>query len=60
MKSNLNIENDIASRAGMKAVNASEKARKNISNQMKNEDTKQATLDFIFGGNPDAVSPITR
>jgi len=55
---NKNLENDLALRAGTKAVNANIKASKNRAEKLRDADTKKATLDFIFGGNSEAVSPL--
>ena len=48
-KTNLNSDNDIALRKGSSAVYQVEKARKSMKEQLSNPETKQATLDFIFG-----------
>lgn len=48
-KTNLNSENDVALRRGTSAVYQAEKNRKSIKDQLADKETKQKTLDFIFG-----------
>ena len=48
-KTNLNIENDVALRRGTSAVYQAEKNKKLIKDQLADKETKQKTLDFIFG-----------
>lgn len=48
-KTNLNGENDIALRKGSSAVYQSEKAKKSMKDQLADKETRQKTLDFIFG-----------
>ncbi len=57
-KTNLNGENDIALRKGNSAVYQMEKAKKSMKAQLANPETKQATLDFIFGKSEE--NPIKR
>jgi len=57
-KFNINEENDRLSRAGTKVVTANSKTSKARANKLKDPETKKAVLDFIFGGNPEAVSPL--
>lgn len=49
MKSDLNVENDIANRRGSSAVYHAEKSKKSMKAQLADKDTRQKTLDFIFG-----------
>ena len=49
MKSDINAENDKANRAGASAVYKSQKAKTGRKTALKDEETKQKTLDFIFG-----------
>ena len=49
MKSDINAENDKANRAGVSAVYKSQKLSTGRKNTLKDEETKQKTLDFIFG-----------
>ena len=49
MKSDINAENDKANRAGVSAVYKSQKLKTGRKNTLKDEETKQKTLDFIFG-----------
>ena len=58
LKSDLNIENDIAIRKGISAVYHMEKAKKSMKEQLNDPKTKQATLDFIFGKSEE--NPIKR
>lgn len=48
-KTNLNSENDVALRRGSSAVYQAEKNRKSMKDQLADKETKQKTLDFIFG-----------
>ena len=57
-KTNLNSDNDIALRKGSSAVYQVEKAKKSMKEQLNNPETKQATLDFIFGKSEE--NPIKR
>jgi hypothetical protein len=57
-KFDLNKESDIALRKGSSAVYKSEKAKKSMKDQLSNAETKQATLDFIFGKSEE--NPIKR
>jgi hypothetical protein len=57
-KFDLNKESDIALRKGNSAVYASEKAKKSMKEQLSNDETKQATMDFIFGKSEE--NPIKR
>ena len=54
----LNKENDIALRKGTSAVYRANKNKEFLRNSMKNQDTKSALMDFIFGDSN--VSPIIR
>lgn len=58
MKSDVNVENDVAIRRGSSAVYHSEKSKKSMQSQLNNEETKNATLDFIFGRSE--TNPIIR
>ena len=49
MKSDINTENDKANRAGVSAVYKSQKLKAERKITLKDEETKQKTLDFIFG-----------
>lgn len=57
-KTDLNKESDIALRKGNSAVYQMEKAKKSMKDQLSNAETKQATLDFIFGKSEE--NPIKR
>ncbi len=57
-KTDLNKESDIALRKGNSAVYQMEKAKKSMKAQLANPETKQATLDFIFGKSEE--NPIKR
>ena len=57
-KSNLNADNDIALRKGLSAVYKVEANRKLVQDQLKDDDVKQATMNFIFGLSE--VNPIVR
>jgi hypothetical protein len=57
-KTNLNLDNDIALRKGTSAVYQMEKNRKSVSEQLKDEAVKSATMDFIFGKSTE--NPIKR
>ena len=57
-KTDLNKESDIALRKGNSAVYQMEKAKKSMKDQLSNAETKQATLDFIFGKSKE--NPIKR
>ena len=49
MKSDINAENDKANRVGTSAVYKSLKLKTGRKIALKDEETKQKTLDFIFG-----------
>ena len=49
MKSDLHKENDEAIRKGNSAVYKADKIAKSVKAQLANCETKQNTLDFIFG-----------
>ena len=55
---NLNKEADKFNSIGSSRVQQSAKTRKAVQAEMKKDGVRQATLDYIFGGNPDAVSPL--
>ena len=57
-KFDLNKESDIALRKGESAVYQMEKAKKSMKEQLSDAETKQATLDFIFGKSEE--NPIKR
>ena len=57
-KFDLNKESDIALRKGNSAVYQMEKAKKSMKDQLRNAETRQATLDFIFGKSEE--NPIKR
>lgn len=57
-KFDLNKESDIALRKGNSAVYQMEKAKKSMKDQLSNAETRQATLDFIFGKSSE--NPIKR
>ena len=48
-KTDLNKESDIALRKGNSAVYQMEKAKKSMKDQLADKETRQKTLDFIFG-----------
>lgn len=48
-KTNLNADNDVALRKGTSAVYRDEANRKFVQEQLKDENIKKATMDFIFG-----------
>lgn len=58
MKSNVNAENDNFLRKGISAVYHTEKAKKSMKAQLSDPETKQKTLDFIFGKSEE--NPIKR
>lgn len=58
MKTDLNVENDIALRRGSSAVYRDEANKKFVQEQLKDEAVKQATMDFIFGRSTE--NPIIR
>ena len=58
MKSDLHKENDEAIRKGNSAVYKADKIAKSVKAQLANAETKQNTLDFIFGKT--TVNPISR
>lgn len=58
MKSDLHKENDEAIRKGNSAVYKADKIAKSVKAQLANCETKQNTLDFIFGKTTE--NPITR
>ena len=58
MRNSNNKENDLAIRAGVKAVVSANKRAKTNRNKLKDPATKKATLDFIFGGDTASVSPL--
>ena len=58
MKTNMNTENDSALRKGSSAVYRDQKNKDVLKKSLKNEETKQAVLDFIFGKREE--SPINR
>ena len=58
MKSDKNTENDNALRKGNSAVYKADKMAKSVKAQLNIEDTKQKTLDFIFGKSEE--NPIKR
>ncbi len=57
-KFDLNKESDIALRKGNSAVYKADKIAKSVKAQLNVEDTKQKTLDFIFGKSEE--NPIKR
>ena len=57
-KFDLNKENDEALRKGTSAVYKADKTTKSVKAQLVKAETKQATLDFIFGKTTE--NPITR
>ena len=58
MKFDLHKENDEAIRKGNSAVYKADKIAKSVKAQLANSETKQNTLDFIFGKTTE--NPITR
>ena len=58
MKTNLNTENDSALRKGSSAVYRDQKNKDILKKSLKNEETKNALIDFIFGNSD--KSPISR
>ena len=53
-----NKESDRLSNAGASKVYKAEKLAKEIRHEMDEDGVKDAVMDFIFGGNPEAVSPL--
>ena len=53
-----NKEADGITRAGLSAVYKREKLRGAIKEAMQDPAMKQAVTDYIFNGDPDAVSPL--
>jgi len=55
---NKNKEADKFSAAGSSAVYKAARLRSAIFDELQKEGVKEAVMDFIFNGNPDAVSPL--
>ena len=55
---NANKELDRMNSMGSSKIYRAEKLKKEISEEMKKEGVKEAVMDYIFGGDPDAVSPL--
>jgi len=53
-----NAENDKVARAGLSNVYKAEKLKNAVSEAMKEDGMKEAVMDYIFGGDADAVSPL--
>ncbi len=55
---NKNKEADRFASAGNSAVYKAQRLSKAITEELKKDGVKEAVLDYIFGGDPDAVSPL--
>ena len=55
---NKNKEADNFTSAGSSAVYKTQRLNKAISEEMKKDGVREAVMDYIFGGDPDAVSPL--
>jgi len=55
---NKNKEADKFTSAGSSAVYKAQRLNKAISEEMKKDGVREAVMDYIFGGDPDAVSPL--
>jgi hypothetical protein len=53
-----NAENDKVARAGLSNVYKAEKLRAAVAEAMKEDGMKEAVMEYIFSGDPDAVSPL--
>jgi len=55
---NKNKEADKFTSAGSSVVYKAQRLSKAISEEMKKDGVREAVMEYIFGGDPDAVSPL--